>query len=170
MEHFDVAPDITTFAKSIGGGLPISGITGRAEVMSAVEPGGLGGTYGGPPLACAAALAVIEAFEKENLLQRANEIGEQLRQRLKAIAKKHKCIADVRGLGAMVAFELFDDKGKPDPIKTSNILASALKNGLVILSCGNHKNVVRLLPPFTISDEQLNQGIDITEKVFDEMK
>lgn len=115
MEQMGVAADITTFAKSIAGGFPLAGVTGRAEVMDAIAPGGLGGTYAGNPIACAAALAVLQIFEQENLLEKANQLGDTLRQGLLAIAEDHPEIGDVRGLGAMIAIELFEEGDRSRP-------------------------------------------------------
>lgn len=138
MEQMGVAPDLTTFAKSIAGGFPLAGVTGRAEVMDAVAPGGLGGTYAGNPIACVAALEVLKVFEQENLLQKANDLGQKLKDGLLAIAEKHPEISDVRGLGAMIAIELFEngDHDKPDAKLTAEIVARARDKGLILLSCG----------------------------------
>lgn len=168
MEQMGVAADVTTFAKSIAGGFPLSGITGRAEVVDAIAPGGLGGTYGGSPVACAAALAVLEVFEEENLLERAIEVGKIMTKRLQKIAEDHACIGEVRGLGAMVAIELFKD-GKPDAELTGNIIALARDKGLILLSCGTYGNVVRLLVPLTVPDAQMAAGLDILEQCFAEL-
>ncbi len=147
MEQMGVAPDLTTFAKSIAGGFPLAGVTGRAEVMDAVAPGGLGGTYAGNPIACVAALEVLKVFEQENLLQKANDLGQKLKDGLLAIAEKHPEIGDVRGLGAMIAIELFEDgdHSKPDAKLTAEIVARARDKGLILLSCGPYYNVLRIL-------------------------
>jgi 4-aminobutyrate aminotransferase / (S)-3-amino-2-methylpropionate transaminase / 5-aminovalerate transaminase len=165
IEHSGVAPDMITMAKSMAGGYPISGVVGRAEVMDAPVPGGLGGTYAGSPLACAAALAVLDVFKKDNLLERSRTMGAHLVTRLKEMATKDKRIADVRGLGAMVAFELCKDG---DPHQPSAELAKALaaeatKRGLILLTCGTYGNVVRILVPLTASDAIVNEGLDIIE-------
>ena len=165
IEHSGVAPDMITMAKSMAGGYPISGVVGRAEVMDAPVPGGLGGTYAGSPLACAAALAVLDVFKKDNLLERSRTMGAHLVTRLKDMATKDKRIADVRGLGAMVAFELCKDG---DPHQPSAELAKALaaeatKRGLILLTCGTYGNVVRILVPLTASDAIVNEGLDIIE-------
>ncbi|MDH4393634.1 MAG: 4-aminobutyrate--2-oxoglutarate transaminase [Aquabacterium sp.] len=166
-EQWPVAPDLITTAKSMGGGFPISGVVGRAEVMDAPAPGGLGGTYAGSPVACAAALAVLQAFDDEQLLARARTVGERLTATLRQIAKDHHEIADVRGLGAMVALELFE-RGKPSPDaeRTRAIVAEAARRGLVLLSCGTHGNVIRILVPLTASDALLDEGLRILADCF----
>lgn len=166
MEQMGVAADITAFAKSIAGGFPLSGITGRAEVMDALAPGGLGGTYGGSPIACAAALAVIEVFEQEQLLERANRLGERIKSALDKMQAKHRQIAEVRGLGAMIAIELMDN-GKPAPEYCPRILADARENGLILLSCGTYGNVLRILVPLTAPDEQVDKGLSILAECFE---
>ena len=159
-------------AKSIAGGFPLAGVTGRAEVMDAIPPGGLGGTYAGNPIACAAALAVLNIFEQENLLQKANDLGQTLREGLLAIAESHREIGDVRGLGAMIAIELFEDGDhtKPDAKLTAEIVARARDKGLILLSCGPYYNVLRILVPLTIEDAQIRQGLDIIAQCFAEAK
>ncbi len=172
MEQMGVAPDLTTFAKSIAGGFPLAGVTGRAEVMDAVAPGGLGGTYAGNPIACVAALEVLKVFEQENLLQKANVLGQKLKDGLLAIAEKHPEIGDVRGLGAMIAIELFEDgdPSKPDAKLTAEIVARARDKGLILLSCGPYYNVLRILVPLTIEDAQIRQGLEIISQCFAEAK
>ena len=162
-EQTGAAPDMITMAKSMAGGYPISAVVGRAEVMDAPAAGGLGGTYAGSPLACAAALAVLDVFEKENLLQRSRDVGARITASLQAMAQKHRCIAEVRGLGAMVAMELCKngDPHKPDPDLTKALAAEAAKRGLVILTCGTYGNVVRILVPLTASDALLDEGLAI---------
>ncbi len=165
MEQMGVAADITAFAKSIAGGFPLSGITGRAEVMDAIGVGGLGGTYGGSPIACAAALAVLEAFEEENLLQRSQAIGIRIRNCLDKLAENYREIGEVRGLGAMVAMELFREGNvqQPDSELTKKIIWEARSRGLILLSCGTYGNVIRILVPLTVPDTQLGKGLDILE-------
>ena len=160
MEQMGVAADLTTFAKSIAGGFPLSGVVGKAEVMDVVGPGGLGGTYAGGPVACAAALAVIEVFKEENLLERSRAIGEQVTAYLQNLAKQYPVIAEVRGLGAMIAIELMKE-GKPSPELTASLVAKARDKGLILLSCGIYGNVVRILMPLTVPDEQLKRGLAI---------
>ncbi len=166
MEQMGVAADITTFAKSIGGGVPIAGITGRAAVIDTVEVGGLGGTYGGPPLACAAALEVIRAFERDGLLERAKRVGAVITERMRRAQTLYPIIADVRGLGAMIAIELLDAQHKPDAVHTAQIVAVARDHGLLLLSCGLYGNVIRFLCPLTIPDEQLGRAMDILDATF----
>jgi 4-aminobutyrate aminotransferase/(S)-3-amino-2-methylpropionate transaminase len=162
-EQWGVAPDIITMAKSMAGGFPISAVIGKAEIMDKPLPGGLGGTYAGNPLACAAALAVLDVFEQEDLLTRGRAVGAQLTAGLQALATQHKCIQDVRGLGAMVAIELFEDGdlAKPAADLTKRICTEALQRGLVLLSCGVYANVIRILVPLTVSDAELNEGLTI---------
>lgn len=168
-EQWDVAPDVITMAKSLAGGMPLSAITGKAEIMDAPAVGGLGGTYAGNPLACASALAVLETIEKENLLQRSRDVGARLTAGLKAIAQKHKSIGDVRGLGSMIAIELFKggDVHQPDADLTKSITAEAAKRGLILLSCGTYANVIRVLVPITASDAIIDEGLGIMADVFD---
>ncbi|EOF6280948.1 4-aminobutyrate--2-oxoglutarate transaminase [Salmonella enterica] len=172
MEQMGVAADITTFAKSIAGGFPLAGVTGRADVMDAIAPGGLGGTYAGNPIACAAALAVLDIFEQENLLQKANTLGNTLRDGLMEIAETHREIGDVRELGAMIAIELFEngDPGKPNATLTADIVARAREKGLILLSCGPYYNILRILVPLTIEASQIRQGLEIIAQCFDEAK
>ncbi len=167
IEHSVVKPDLMTIAKSLAGGFPLSGVVGRADVMDAAEPGGLGGTYAGSPVAVAAALAVLDVIEEEKLVERANIIGARMKAKLEAISLRNDTtpIADIRGPGAMVAFDIVKARGgyEPDPDATKRILAKARENGLILLSCGVYGNAVRLLMPLTIPDEQLDEGLNILE-------
>jgi len=165
-EQLGVVPDLTTFAKSIAGGFPLSGVVGKAEIVDAIAPGGLGGTYAGSPIACAAALAVLEVFSEEKLLERSNKIGAFIKQELNEFAKQHPAIGDVRGLGSMIAIELFKDGDltKPDAERTAKIVALARDKGLLLLSCGTYYNVIRFLMPITIEDELLQKGIAIVKE------
>jgi 4-aminobutyrate aminotransferase/(S)-3-amino-2-methylpropionate transaminase len=149
--------------------MPLSAIIGRAEVMDAPAVGGLGGTYAGNPLACASALAVLDVFEKENLLQRSKDVGARLTAGLKAIAAKHKSIGDVRGLGSMIAIELFKngDLHQPDADLAKKLAAEAAKRGLILLTCGTYANVVRVLVPLVASDAILDEGLAIMAASFD---
>ena len=169
VEQSGVAPDLITMAKSMAGGFPISAVVGRAEVMDAAAPGGLGGTYAGSPIACAAALAVLDVFEKENLLQRSRDVGERLTAGLKAMATRHACIGDVRGLGAMVAIELFKngDVKQPDADLAKRITGEATARGLILLTCGTYGNVIRILVPLTASDALLDEGLAIMATCFE---
>jgi 4-aminobutyrate aminotransferase/(S)-3-amino-2-methylpropionate transaminase len=163
VEQSGVAPDLITMAKSMAGGFPISAVVGRAEIMDAPAPGGLGGTYAGSPLACAAALAVLEVFEEENLLQRSRDVGQRITSHLQALAQHHPCIAEVRGLGAMVAMELCKngDPHQPDADLTKALAVEAMNRGLVILTCGTYGNVVRILVPLTASDTVIDEGLNM---------
>ncbi|MCZ2405499.1 MAG: 4-aminobutyrate--2-oxoglutarate transaminase [Burkholderiales bacterium] len=163
IEHSGVVPDLITMAKSMAGGFPISAVVGRADIMDAPNPGGLGGTYAGNPLACAAALAVLDVFEQENLLQRAEDVGQRLTAGLQALAQKHRCVAQVRSLGAMVAMELCQDGNphQPDATLAKALCAEAARRGLILLSCGTYGNVIRILVPLTASDALLDEGLGI---------
>ncbi len=171
IEHAGVEPDLMTVAKSIAGGLPLSAVIGKAEIMDAPPPGGLGGTYAGSPLACAAALAVFEVIASENLLQRSQRIGEQLQTRLRALQKRFPVIGEIRGVGAMVAMELVKNgsAGQPDAELTRALVLAAAAQGLVILSCGVYSNVIRFLTPLTISDALLSEGLDKLEAALSEV-
>ncbi len=172
VEQTGVAPDMITLAKSMAGGFPISAVIGRAEVMDAPAAGGLGGTYAGSPLACAAALAVLDEFEKHNLLQRSRDVGARITASLQALAQKHNCIAEVRGLGAMVAMELCKngDVHQPDADLTKALAAEATKRGLILLTCGTYGNVVRILVPLTASDAVLDEGLAIIAASLDALQ
>ena len=164
-EQFGIVPDLVTTAKGIAGGLPLSAVTGRADIMDSSHAGGLGGTYGGNPVACAAAIATIETYELDGLVERAAEIGTLLTGRLNAMRAGDPRIGDVRGRGAMMAIELVDpETGRPDAALTSRVLAAAIAQGVVLLTCGTYGNVIRFLPPLAISDELLNEGLDIVWK------
>ncbi|RFD29589.1 4-aminobutyrate--2-oxoglutarate transaminase [Pseudomonas sp. GL93] len=171
MEQMGVAADLTTFAKSIAGGFPLAGVCGKAEYMDAIAPGGLGGTYAGSPIACAAALAVMEVFEEEHLLDRCKAVGERLVTGLKAIQAKYPVIGEVRALGAMIAVELFEDGDthKPNAAAVASVVAKARDKGLILLSCGTYGNVLRVLVPLTSPDEQLDKGLAIIEECFSEL-
>lgn len=173
IEHSGVVPDLITTAKSLAGGMPLSGVIGRAEVMERVAPGGLGGTYGGNPIACAAALGVIDAIESEGLLERSTRLGERLQSRFRQMAAKNSlhCIGDVRGLGAMVAIELVKDRAtrEPAPDLTKALTAKALDNGLLLLSCGVYGNVIRVLVPLTATDSLVDEALDIMERSLTEV-
>ncbi|WP_454754377.1 4-aminobutyrate--2-oxoglutarate transaminase [Cupriavidus necator] len=161
MEHFEVAPDLTTMAKSLAGGMPLSAVCGRAEVMDAPAPGGLGGTYAGNPLAIASAHAVIEVLEEEKLVQRGAELGDRLRQALEALRSRVPQIAEVRGVGAMIAVEFQTADGSPDAEFTRQVQGRALQRGLLLLSCGVYGNVIRFLFPLTITDSVMDEALAI---------
>ncbi len=161
-EHFGIVPDLVVTAKGIAGGLPLSAVTGRAEMMDAPQVGGLGGTYGGNPLACVAALATIETYEQDGLVERAREIGSILFEKLGALRDSDPRVAEVRGYGAMVAIELVHPiTGEPDAALTSRVAAAAHAAGVVLLTCGTYGNVIRFLPPLSMPDHLLREGLDI---------
>jgi 4-aminobutyrate aminotransferase/(S)-3-amino-2-methylpropionate transaminase len=167
-EQWPVAPDLITTAKSMAGGFPISGVVGRAEVMDAPAPGGLGGTYAGSPIGCAAALAVLKVFDDQQLLARSRALGERLTAGLRRIAASEPAIGDVRGLGAMVAIELFEegDSARPDAALTRKVVAEAARRGLILLSCGTYGNVIRVLVPLTASDLLVDEGLALLADSF----
>jgi 4-aminobutyrate aminotransferase/(S)-3-amino-2-methylpropionate transaminase len=152
-QHTDVVPDLSTWAKAMGGGLPISAVLGRAEIMDKARPGTLGGTYGGNPVACAAALAAIEVMESENLCARAVAIGEAVRRKFEPLKEACAGIVDLRGLGAMMALELAEG--------TANVVTRCLERGVLVITAGHDGRVLRLLPPLVISEEQLQRGLDV---------
>jgi len=156
-----VEPDLLTVAKSLAGGFPLSGVIGRADIMDAAEPGGLGGTYAGSPMACAAALAVLDVIAEEGLLARADAIGATIRGALAKLALRNDGvpISAIRGPGAMIAFDIVTDSGEPDAATTKRVIQTALADGLVLLSCGIHGNTIRVLNPLTISDALLEEGL-----------
>lgn len=164
MEGYDVAPDLTTMAKGLAGGLPLAAVCGKAEIMDAAGPGGLGGTYGGNPLGIAAAHAVLDVIEEEGLCDRANELGSRLRQRLEAIRATTPEIADIRGPGFMVAVEFNTSESKPNPEMTARVRAEALKRNLILLTCGVYGNVIRFLAPIAIEDNIFAEAMDILEE------
>ncbi|GLW98103.1 4-aminobutyrate--2-oxoglutarate transaminase [Microtetraspora sp. NBRC 16547] len=164
-EHEGIVPDIIVTAKGIAGGLPLAAVTGRAELLDAVHGGGLGGTYGGNPLACEAALGVLETIEEEKLVERAAHIGEVMLSRLNAFKERFEIVGDVRGRGAMIAIELVQPGGKePNPAATAEIARRCHAEGLLALTAGTYGNVLRFLPPLVISDELLEEGLSILEK------
>jgi 4-aminobutyrate aminotransferase/(S)-3-amino-2-methylpropionate transaminase len=164
-EHEGVVPDLITTAKGIAGGLPLAAVTGRAELMDAVHGGGLGGTYGGNPVACAAALGAIETMAADDLCGAARRIESVMRPRLEQLAGKFDQIGDVRGRGAMLAIELVDGDGSkdPNPALTAKVSMACHEQGLITLTCGTFGNVIRFLPPLVIGDDLLNEGLDILE-------
>ncbi len=168
MEHYDVKPDLMTMAKSLAGGYPLSGVVGRAEVMDAPVVGGLGGTYGGNPVACAAALAVLDVIEEEKLLDAANRQGAKIKARLTALSQRNDIVAmsEVRGLGAMIAFDIVSERGghTPDAASAKTVCVKAQDNGLILLSCGVYANTIRILCPLTASDTLIDEGLDKLEQ------
>lgn len=163
MEYYGVAPDLTTVAKSLAAGMPLSAVVGRKEIMDSVHASGIGGTYNGNPLACAAALAVFDIFAEENLLEKGRQLGNKLRATLTGLQQENDMIGDVRGLGPMVAIELVKDKKskEPAPSATKALVKFCLDRGLIILACGTYGNVIRFLMPLVITDAQLQKGLDI---------
>jgi len=164
-QHYNVQPDISTYAKSLGSGLPIAAVLGKAEVMDAAGPGTIGGTYIGSPVCCAAALATIQFMKDEKLNERAVHIGNLITERIENLQKEFPVIGDVRGIGAMIGIEFVEDNdpGKPDSEICDKIVKGCAAEGLILLSAGTFKNVIRILSPLVITDEQLNQGLDILE-------
>lgn len=164
-EHFGIVPDLVTTAKGIAGGLPLSAVTGRAEILDAAPAGGIGGTYGGNPVATAAALATIELYEHGGLIERAQQIGTILHERLGALQAADPRIAEVRGLGALVAIELVDPiTGAPDAALTARVATAAHQQGVIVLTAGTYGNVIRFLPPLSITDELLREGLGVIEE------
>jgi len=165
-EHAGIEPDLIAMAKGLAGGFPLSALVGKAEILDASPPASLGGTYGGNPISCATANAVLDIMEEENIPQRAAGLGEHMLKRLNKMAQKYKFIGDVRGLGSLVAIELFEDGDikKPASEKAAKLQVCAREKGLILLSCGANGNVVRFLPPLTIEQEVLDQGLDIIEE------
>jgi 4-aminobutyrate aminotransferase / (S)-3-amino-2-methylpropionate transaminase / 5-aminovalerate transaminase len=172
IEHSGVDPDLLTTSKSLAGGLPLSAVTGRAEVMDSVEPGALGGTFGGNPVACAAALAVLQVFEEEDLLSRANAIGERVMGAMRGMQEKHPdVIGDVRGRGPMAAMELVKDpeSREPDKERAAKVAENALQSGLMLLTAGQRGNVLRTLMPLPITDDELAEGLSILARAINEI-
>jgi 4-aminobutyrate aminotransferase / (S)-3-amino-2-methylpropionate transaminase / 5-aminovalerate transaminase len=159
ISHFDVEPDLLVSGKTLGGGLPLAAVTGKAELMDSVEPGGLGGTFGGNPVACAAASAVLDALAEPSFRERAEQVGRLVRGRLDELAARHEAVGEVRGLGSMLAIELEAKSGD----EAKRVTVAAREQGLVLLSCGLYGNVIRLLPPLTATDEELERGLDILD-------
>lgn len=164
-EHYDVVPDVICMAKSIGAGMPISAITGKAEIIDSVHLGGVGGTYGGNPLACVAAIEAVKILSSAEFLHRVVEVGELMRNRMDEWKKKYTCIGDVRGLGAMRLVEFVKDKNtkEPDVEIAMEIIKTAVSKGIILIRAGLFSNCIRLLPPVVMSNEQLNEGMDVLE-------
>jgi len=167
-EQYDIEPDILVTAKSLGGGLPLAAVTGRAEIMDAPGPGGLGGTFAGNPLSCAAALAVFDLFEKEDLLARSKKLGERFQKRAKEWQRRWPMIGDVRGLGGMQALELVKDPATKEPAadETKKIAQYCYEHGLITITAGSYGNVIRVLVPLVVTDAQLDEGMDVIEAAF----
>jgi 4-aminobutyrate aminotransferase/(S)-3-amino-2-methylpropionate transaminase len=167
IEDEDVVPDIVTTAKSMGAGLPISAVTGRADLMDAVHVGGLGGTYGGNPVAAAASLAAIDLIEREGLLDRSRKLGDAIMSRFDEMQERHGVIGDVRGRGAMCAIELVTDRATKEPLASDTgtaIVRRCLENGVIVLKAGTYDNVIRLLPPLTIDEGLLDEGMQVLDE------
>jgi 4-aminobutyrate aminotransferase len=163
IEHLNVEPDLIVSGKTLGGGLPLAAVTGRSDLMDSVHPGGLGGTFGGNPVSCAAACVVLDALAEPGFRERAETVGRLIRGRLDRIAEKHRSIGEVRGLGPMLAVEFAEKSGEV----TKAVTTKARENGLLLLSCGLYGNVIRLLPPLTATDEELERGLDILAEAVD---
>ena len=162
IEHWNIIPDLMVMAKSLGGGTPLSAVTGKAEIMDALVTGSIGGTYGGNPLSCRAALAAIETLEKENLVERANQLGARVRKHLEPIQQKFPVVGEVRGLGAMIGIELADPKTKePATALAAEFISACLKKGLIMLKSGAGNNVIRTLMPLVMSDQQVDEAMEI---------
>ena len=165
VEHFGLEPDLVTMAKGIGSGFPIAAVTGKAEIMDSLSPGMLGTTFGGNPTAAAAAIATLDAIEEEGIVERARQLGEKARARLQVLAEKHSRIGELRGVGTMLALEFVQADGlTPDSATTDAVVAGARDMGLILLSTGTYGNVIRLLPPLNLSDEELDEGLSKIEE------
>ncbi|RYG72012.1 4-aminobutyrate--2-oxoglutarate transaminase [Lentibacillus lipolyticus] len=168
-EHFDIEPDLVTVSKSLAAGLPLSGVVGRKEILNAPNPGELGGTFAGNPVACAAALSVIDVMEEEKLVEKSELIGQKIESKLLELQRSHHFVGEIRRLGAMVAVEIVEDREskRPDKAKTGEIASNANQNGLLLLSAGINSNIIRFLPPLVISDDELEKGLSILEQAFE---
>ena len=171
IQHYDVEPDLVIVAKSIAGGLPLSGVIGRAEIMDAPEDSAIGGTYVGNPVAQAAALAVLDVFNEENLVERAGAIGDTIRSRMEAWQERWDAIGDVRGLGAMLAIELVLDREtkEPDADRASAVVEEAAQNGLLLIKSGVYGNCIRVLTPLVVTDAELDEALGVWEQALDKV-
>lgn len=169
IEHFDIVPDLITISKSMGAGIPISGVIGRAEIMNSAEAGEIGGTYSGSPLGCQAALAVLDIIQTEDLNGRAQKLGARVIEKMNSLANRFDCIGDIRGLGSMCAMEIVKDRitKTPDKESVGKIVNAANERGLLLLSAGIYSNVIRLLMPLVITDDQLEEGLQVLEEAFE---
>jgi 4-aminobutyrate aminotransferase/(S)-3-amino-2-methylpropionate transaminase len=172
IEHYDVEPDMITMAKSMAGGFPLSAVTGRAELMDHPQVGGLGGTFAGNPVSCRAGVAVLDQFEKKNLLARGKKIGDRVMKKFRELHEQHPIIGDVRGLGAMVGMELVVDRKTKEPATafTKQLVARCREKGLLMISAGTYSNIIRPLMPLVITDEQLEKGLSIIEESLSEIE
>ncbi|MFN2542981.1 MAG: 4-aminobutyrate--2-oxoglutarate transaminase [Actinomycetota bacterium] len=166
IEHEDVVPDVVVTAKALGSGFPIGGVTAPAEMMDEVHVGGLGGTFGGNPVACAAALAALDVMERDGLVERAARVGDVMRDRLREMAERHEVIGEVRGRGAMMAVELVEDRTTKEPAGkiASRLIEECYREGVIVLKAGTYDNVIRLLPPLSIEEPLLEEGLDVLDK------
>jgi 4-aminobutyrate aminotransferase/(S)-3-amino-2-methylpropionate transaminase len=166
IEHEGVVPDVVAMAKALGGGFPLGGVTAPAEMMDEVHVGGLGGTFGGNPVACAAALASLDVIERDGLVERAARIGDVMLERFQEMAERHDAIGDVRGRGAMVAIELVEDRATKAPHAklASHVIEACYREGVIVLKAGTYDNVIRLLPPLSIDEALLHEGLDVIDK------
>ena len=163
IEHAGIEPDLMCLAKSLAAGIPLSAVVGKAEIMDACDPGELGGTYGGNPIACKTGLTVLDVFKQGDILVQANDVAARARARLEQMKEKYSLIGDLRGLGPMLAIELVKDETK-EPFEVKPILKECYENGLIALSAGLYGNVIRLLTPLVITEEQLDTGLDVLEQ------
>jgi 4-aminobutyrate aminotransferase/(S)-3-amino-2-methylpropionate transaminase len=172
MEHYEVTPDITVMAKSMAGGLPLSAVTGKTELMNHPQVGGLGGTFAGNPVACRAALAVIDVFKKKDLLSKAEQIGQKVLKKFKELQENNSLVGDVRGLGAMVGMELVTDRKLKEPATalTKQLINRCREKGLLMISAGTHSNIIRPLMPLVTTNEQLEKGLSIIEESLEEIE
>ncbi|MCK5837761.1 MAG: aminotransferase class III-fold pyridoxal phosphate-dependent enzyme, partial [Desulfobacula sp.] len=172
IEHWGIEPDIITLAKSFAGGMPLSAVIGREDLMKAPHVGGLGGTYSGNPVSCSAALAVLEILFEDGLMKKARNLGETLLEKFTAFQKDHEIIGDVRGKGPMLGMELVKDRHTKEPAveEAKKLVELCYKKGLIILSCGNYGNVIRTLMPLVITKEELDKGLSILEESFHELE
>lgn len=171
MEHYEVAPDITVMAKSLANGFPLSAVTGKAELMDHPQVGGLGGTYSGNPVACRAALAVLDRFEKTDLLKKAEKIGNNVMEKFRELQEQYEIIGDVRGLGAMVGMELVVDRKTKEPATafTKKLIERCREKGLLMISAGTYSNIIRPLMPLVITGDQLERGLKIIAEALNEL-
>jgi len=172
MEHYGIEPEMVVTAKSLAGGFPLSAVTGKADLMDHPQVGGLGGTYGGNPVACRAALAVLDVFQKKDLITRAEKIGKKVLGKFEQFKERYPLIGDVRGLGAMVGMELVTDRRTKEPatVQTKQLIAVCRERGLLMIAAGTYSNIIRLLMPLVIADEQLKSGLRIIEEGLEDME
>jgi 4-aminobutyrate aminotransferase/(S)-3-amino-2-methylpropionate transaminase len=170
IEHWGVEPDLISVAKSLAAGMPIAAVVGRQEIMDSVHPWGLGGTFGANPVACAAALAVLEVFEEGDMLGKAKAVGKKLSEAFRNFKKKYRIVGSIRGLGAILGLELVKiESREPAAEEARKLAALCLERGLIILICGTHSNIVRVLVPFVVTDEQLRKGLSILDQGLSEL-